>query len=158
MKRFFNNGFTLVEILLVIGIVGVIVGLAIPFYQNYQISTQLDTNSFQLVQTLRKAQALAMASQDYQTFGVHFEPRKFVLFKGSVYNVSDQNNEVYELPSSLSLITNSPQILFSQVKGLPTLSGPSPVPTTTLLSVTLRSNNNQVKIVNVNEAGKVDLL
>lgn len=147
LRKVTTFGFTFVEVILVIGILGIIVGLAIPLYQSFQISSQLDDLTQEVVQTLRRAQQKAMASEDFSDFGVHFESQRFVLFKGNSYNPADPLNEVVNLPSVLS-ISPATDIVFSALKGTVAIS--------TLL--TIQTRNNETSTININEFGVVNAL
>jgi len=140
-------GFTFVEVLLVIGILGIIVGLAIPFYQSFQISSRLDDTTQEAIQTLRRAQLKAMASEDFSDFGVHFEPQRFVLFKGDAYNPADLLNETVNLPSVLS-ISPVADIVFSAIKGA--VGGTA--------SITIQTRSGETNTININELGVVNVL
>jgi len=65
-------GFTFIEVLIVIAILGVIAGFAIPFYQSFQVASNLDNTAQQLVSTLRLAQARAMASRPFWEPAIRF--------------------------------------------------------------------------------------
>lgn len=149
--KFFSakRGFTFVEILVVLGVIGLLTGLAIPFYQTFYIDSQLDNTTSELIQTLRRAQLKAMASEDDQTFGVHLEQRRFVLFKGSTYNPSDSYNEVNQLPNTLTLTSGvGPNVVFNQLKGT----------TTNIGNITISSVNNRSQIISINEVGRINVL
>ena len=150
MKFFLNkSGFTFVEVLITLGIIGFLIGLAIPFYQTFYISNQLDNTSTELIQTLRRAQLKAMASEEYQTFGVHLEQRKFVLFKGTSYNPNDSYNEFTELPNTLTLTANTgPEVFFNYLKG----------ETTNTATIIITSSNNRSQTLSINEVGKINVL
>lgn len=144
-----TSGFTMVEILVVIALLGILVGLSIPFYQSFQVSSQLDTTAFEIVQTLRLAQAKAITGENDENFGVHFESQKFVLFKGSIYQSADSANEVTEIPKTLNVFTSFGQnIIFSRIKGETSPGG----------TVTIRSDINESKTIQINVKGNIDQL
>jgi len=144
-----DSGFTFTEVLLVIGILGIIVGLAIPFYQSFQVSSQLDNTTQEIVQTLRRAQAKAMASESFSAFGVHLESQKFVLFKGDSYNPADPFNESVDLTGVLSISSGAgPDIVFSAVKGTTTDTG----------SITVGTSSGQSRIITINELGVINAI
>jgi prepilin-type N-terminal cleavage/methylation domain-containing protein len=141
------KGFTFIEVLIVIALLGLLVGLSIPFYQSFQVSNQLDTTAFEIVQTLRLAQAKAMAGENEENFGVHFESQKFVLFEGDVYQNADPANEVTEIPKTLSVATSFGQnIIFSRIKGETSPGG----------TVTVRSDINESKAIQINVKGNIN--
>lgn len=143
-----KRGFTLVEVMLVIGILGVIVGLAIPFYQSFQISSALDNAGQEIVQVLRNTQAKAIASQGLSSHGVHFDVNQFIVFAGDIYNPADSDNEIFGLANTVDISTSgSNEIIFSAGEGLPDTQ---PI-------ITITSSNNESKIISLNELGRVNV-
>lgn len=142
-----RGGFTLLEVMLVIGILGLIVGLAIPFYQSFQLSTQLDNTSRELMRAFRQAQTRAMASESFSAFGVHLEQQKFVVFKGDTYSVADPANEVTEMPGVVSLSSLTSDVIFTKVKGYPN----------TTATVTVSTPYGESRTITINEEGVVDV-
>jgi type II secretory pathway pseudopilin PulG len=139
------RGFTLLEALLVIALLGALVGLAIPFYQSFQVTSQVDSATEELVATFRSAQARAMASEGLQPFGVHLEASRFVVFRGTTYVPSDPLNEVTTLPPRVSLLPAGPaNFIFSATRGATGVAG----------SVAIRGSNKQ-RNVTINELGVV---
>lgn len=143
-----KRGFTLVEVLISLGIIGLLIGLAIPFYQTFYLSSQLDNTTSELIQTLRKAQLKAMASEGSQAFGVHLEQRRFILFR-EFYNPSDTYNEIFDLPNTVWISSGAGQnVIFNQLKGT----------TSDLITITINSSNNRLRNISIiNQIGKIDV-
>lgn len=145
-----KTGFTFIEVLLVIAALGILAGLAIPFYQSFQVSSQLDNTVQELVQTLRRAQAKAMASENYQSYGILFEPHKFILFGGTSYNPNDPFNEEVELSNVLTVDYSGlggNSVIFSRIRGLPDHLG----------SITV-STSAESQTISINYFGAVNVL
>ena len=144
------TGFTLIETLTILAIIAVMAVLSVPFYQSFQIRTQLDDNGEEIVQTLRRAQSKAMAIEDDQVFSVHFESNKFVLFKNTPYNPNDQDNEITDLPSTLSISVNlnggGNDLVFDKLKGTTSNYG----------TATISSVNNESRTINISKIGKIE--
>jgi len=66
-----ENAFTLIEVVLVLLILGLIVGAAIPVWQGFISSKNLDTAVRQVASDIREAQARAMAEEKY--YGIDFD-------------------------------------------------------------------------------------
>lgn len=146
-KRRFE-GFTLFEVMLVVGIIGFLAVLAIPFYQSFQVTSQLDNATQELIQNLRRAQARAMASDGFMAWGVHLENKRYVLFRGS-YSSADPFNEVNDLPAALSLTNNIGQdIVFTRVSGAASSVG----------SLILRTSSGQTSTISLNQLGVINAL
>ncbi|MDP2672092.1 MAG: prepilin-type N-terminal cleavage/methylation domain-containing protein [Candidatus Daviesbacteria bacterium] len=141
-------GFTLVEVMLVMGVLGIITGLAIPFYQSFQISSALDNTGQEIIQALRNAQSKAISSQELSSHGVHFDTNQFVVFKGNIYSPADPDNEIFEVANTVDISSSgSNNIVFSVGQGLPDTQ---PV-------ITITSSNNESKSINLNELGRINV-
>lgn len=143
------GGFTLVEALIVVALLGVIVAFAIPFYQSFQVSSQLDNTTHELVQTLRRAQMQAMASQGGTDYGIALASDRFTLFRGASYSTSDPFNELIVIPPTLSISSGlGNTITFSVVRGAPSSTG----------SITVQTNNGKTRTITINPRGVIDVL
>ncbi len=82
------TGFTLIEMLLTLGIF-VFVGVAVlPLYGNFSVSTQLNEETTALVATLRLARARSLSGWHNLNHGICFEspagaPARYVLYEGA---------------------------------------------------------------------------
>ena len=140
-----QGSFTLVELLLVLGIVALLVGVSLPLAVDFYNNRQLDIHEQGIVQTLRRAQLKAMSMEFDSSFGVYATSTKYVLFKGTSY-VSRDNafDEISDLPANLQ-ITGISEVVFSRLNGLPSKVG------TTTLTI-----GNRTETININEMGRVN--
>lgn len=129
----------------------ILLGLSAPFLISFQSASLLDDAGEQIVQDLRRAQALAVAGVDDTSHGVYFDPatERWVLFAGSSYAEGTASNEVHQLPPSVDLDavvlgTGGTVILFEERMGRTANAG----------TVVLRSGSRQLT-VSVNAAGTV---
>jgi len=114
-----SNGFTLLEILIVVGIIAVLMSLSLPLGLDFYRGQQLETQSQEIVQTLRRAQLKAMSVEDDSSFGVYFTDDNYTLFKGSSYTTREfQYDEVFNLSLILTLSGLS-EVVFSKLEGAP---------------------------------------
>jgi len=140
-------GFTLVEVMLVMGVLGIITGLAIPFYQSFQISSALDNAGQEITQALRTTQSRAMSSRGLSPHGVHFDLNKFIIFQGDIYNPADPDNEIFEVANTVDITSSgSSDIVFSVGEGLP---DSQPV-------ITITSSNNESHSISINNLGRIN--
>ncbi len=141
-----RRGFTLIEVILVIGLIGILIFLSIPFYQSFQVESQLDSTTEEVVNILRRAQSKAMASQRDSNFGVKLTSGQYTLFKGDSYAAREViYDEDYNIPETLS-INGLTEIVFNKLKGTTSNTG----------NITVTSNNNS-KTININETGRVEI-
>jgi len=106
-KRFHKNnqGFTLVELLVVFFIMASILAVIIPGYLDYSTKLDLDNLALDVALTIREAQSYGAGVKvsnagDFDTpFGVHFDinnPNQFIFFENT-----DNSDSVYKPPDGL---------------------------------------------------------
>ena len=90
---FQKRGFTIIELIVVIGIIAFLTALILPNYRQGQESFALQRSATKLAQDLRRAQEMAMSAEEFQAcatnpkykygYGIHLkkiEPDHYVLF------------------------------------------------------------------------------
>jgi prepilin-type N-terminal cleavage/methylation domain-containing protein len=114
-------GFSLLEMLLVIGIVGAMTGLATPMYRDYQIRNDLSIATEQVTQGLARARLLSQAGQDNDAWG--FYAPAGIMYKGASYQTRDASyDETYAMPSTITF-TGLPEVSYSKLDGAPSGTG-----------------------------------
>lgn len=142
---FKEKGFTLVELILVIGIFALLIIISSPFGINFYQTRQLDVHLNGIVQALRRTQLKSMSIDSDSSFGVYIDYNKYVLFKGASFATRDAlYDEVFDLPENLS-ITGLSEIVFSKLKGVPSDIG----------TITLTIDNRS-EAININEVGRIN--
>ena len=142
------KAFTLIEILLVVIILAVLIGSAIPISVKFYKTQQLDINVKAVVQSLRRAQLKAMSIESDSSFGVYLTNNNYVLFKGSSFDARDiLYDEVFDLPQIIT-ISGIQEIAFSKFEGMP-IGG--------LTGNIILNSNGDSRIININEIGRVNL-
>ena len=128
------RGFTLIELLIVITITLILFVATVPIYGNLQVSSQLNENSSQIVQTLRVARGRSVARVNNDQHGVYFaidvlgSQDKYVLYQGSNYSSRDSSYDreiILDQVLNLSLPggENEYEINFSKGLGVPNNTG-----------------------------------
>lgn len=116
-----RRGFTTVEVLLTIGVIGVTAGVSVPMFRNYQIRSDLDLAVMQTVGGLSRAQLLSQTGQEDDMWG--FRVPEGTIFQGANYAIRDPDfDEVMTLPPSIS-VYGIEEVVFSRVDGVPTPVG-----------------------------------
>ena len=148
-----TEGFSIVELLVVVGMISILVVLISPKMVNFYNTYQMDALSQDLVQTIRLADMRAMQSEGSSQYSVHLVSGaggSFTLYRGTNFSSRDTNyDEVHTLPSSLQLNYSGtgPDINFTKLEGITANTG----------SITLTwPDGNQTKTVTVNGFGVVD--
>ncbi|MBM2820875.1 MAG: hypothetical protein HW405_635 [Candidatus Berkelbacteria bacterium] len=134
-----SKSYTLIEILIVIGILAILTGLASLSIVSFGKSSDIDTSKTIVVGAFKEARAQSMAVVDDKSWGVHLETNKAVIYadSGSGYSPSDQANysKVLETNTTLTWILTGggAEVLFekrtgkTQNSGTITLSGSAAV-------------------------------
>ena len=67
------KAFTLIELLIVIAIVMILGALSVPFFQSFQVSSELYTFTDEVTRMLRYVQASAISGQSDGSWGIKFD-------------------------------------------------------------------------------------
>jgi prepilin-type N-terminal cleavage/methylation domain-containing protein len=147
-------GFSLFELIFVIGILGIIGGVAIPTYRDYQIRSDLDIAAQQVSQAVTRARILAQSGREQSAWG--FKVQEGVLYKGTQYSSRDTAfDEAYPMPSTI-VASGLSDVSFSPIEGFPSATG------TVILTTISGEQRNVVITINregiaTNESDKVTI-
>lgn len=122
MKNSPKKGFTAIEILMVIAILGVLLAVILPSFTNFRRASLLNTDTMNLVTLINRARLLSISAKDDNQFGIHLESGKAVLFKGATYSAGASTNETHTFSTGLTLSSiaingGGSEILFEKVTG-----------------------------------------
>ena len=103
-----QRGFTLVEILVVVGIIGLFLGLSLVQLRSFQQVSYLENTGREVIAALRLAQSRTLASEGALQHGVHFDttttPHQYTLFQGSSYGARDSaKDEITVLQKTIEI-------------------------------------------------------
>lgn len=126
-----RSGFTLVELLLVIGIMLILVVVSLPVYGNLQLTSQLHDSEDRLRQFFRLAQVRSISGLNDSAHGIYVEINpatedRVILYQGDSYLTRDTSldqpesfTEIVSLSTSLS----GSDVNFARPFGLPSATG-----------------------------------
>lgn len=113
-----QSGFTLIEMILVIGIITIIMAIGVPIYLSLSNSSQLDAATDILAQDMYIAQTNSRSQKDDNSWGVNVAGQTITLFSGNNYAGRDNSRDiVYNIPTSVAISPG--QIIYSKLYGLP---------------------------------------
>lgn len=145
MRRLNQSGFTIIELVLVLGIIVTITAISAPFYMSLSRGNDLDAATSILAQDLYQAQTYSRNRNQDTQWGVAINGQVITLFSGATYASRNASQDIiYTVPNSISL-TGSSQIVYSKLYGLPVATG----------SFTL-SGGGKTKTVVVNNKGMIE--
>lgn len=117
------RGFTLLELLLSLALIGILSVASAPLYLSYQTRNDLDVGVNTIVQNLKRAQILSQANDGDTTWGLKIQTGSIVLFKGVSYAARDVTyDESFDLPDNITF-AGPQEIIFSKLVGLPSVTG-----------------------------------
>jgi len=147
------RAFTLVELLIVIGITIIFAVAAIPIYGNLQVSSQLNDAETEIIQFLRTAQQESMARYNSAAHGVKFQADRYILYQGSTHALRDSDydretvlDSSMELSWSLFGTGQSDEVNFSKGLGVPDMTG----------TITVTHDVQGTRVISINSYGKVE--
>ncbi|MDO8584747.1 MAG: type II secretion system protein [bacterium] len=85
MKKNTERGATLMEIVVVIGIAGVLLGMGLPMTWDFYLTSELRAERANAVQYLRVARTRALSNRGESAHGVALVGANFVVFEGANY-------------------------------------------------------------------------
>ena len=102
MKRLNSKGLTLVELTIAIALFTILSSFLLFDITNQKTFADFESTQDLIFVTVKEAQNLAMATRT-ESYGVHFETDRYVLFQGSTYNPADPSNLETTLDSNLTI-------------------------------------------------------
>lgn len=133
-----RSGFTLIEVLLSVALIGLIAGIGAVVFQQLQSRNDLNVAAATVAASERRAQALSRAVDSDTTWGVRTDVGTVTIFQGASY--ASRNAAFDEVSTVSPAITPSglQEVVFAKFTGLPqttgtlTLTGPNDSRTLTL--------------------------
>lgn len=139
-------GFTLIEMILSVTMIGIMTAIIVPIYYSFQVRNDLDIAAVTAAQSFRRAALLSQAVDGDASWGAKIQAGNITVFKGISYVGRDiAYDEVSNLPTSITPSGLS-EIVFTKFSGLPGSTG----------TVTLTSNANETRTITINPKGMVN--
>jgi prepilin-type N-terminal cleavage/methylation domain-containing protein len=148
-----QKGFTFIEILIAVVILVLITLLMLASFTTLRQQVEIDSSSQNILSVLRLARSKTLASESEDSYGVHFQSDKYVLFKGTTYNALDSNNKDYTLTdseiNSISLNGGGGDVIFNRIRGTTDEYG--------TVTIRLLTDTSKTHTININNYGQVSL-
>lgn len=141
-----RQGFTFLEILLVVALVGILAGLSLPIYNIYKERNDIDVAVNTTAGALRRAQVLSQAVDGDTSWGVYIDTNNIIIFKGTNYAGRDTDfDEEYNLSRNFT-VSGLSEVVFAKFTGLPQSTG----------DIILTTNNNESRTITINSQGMLE--
>lgn len=124
-RKFFwkkQGAFTMVELILVMGLFALLLAMTLPLLGNFQQRQQTQVLGSDVVEILRRAQHRSITGEDGQTWGVYVSSGSLTLYAGASYlarDIAQDEVRVIPLPTVVSGLSD---IHFS-IRGTPSSVG-----------------------------------
>ena len=143
MKK--QAGFTLIEMLLSVAIIGMLVGMSMPVYESFVRRNDLDLTTQTTAALIRRAAMYARTLNGDSSWSVEFQTSTITLFKGTDFaGRTTSFDETISVPGSIT-VGGLGEVQFTKFTGAPNTTG----------SVTLTSSLGDVKTVTVGTKGVI---
>ncbi|HUW71938.1 MAG TPA: hypothetical protein VMV66_01940 [Candidatus Humimicrobiaceae bacterium] len=152
------KSFTLIEILIVVGVLAILIAMAFPAFRSFQAESDLNDSADKIINTLRLAQSKTLASEGASQWGIYFStstiPHQYTLFQGVNYaSRVTSSDEVYDLPESVEIydinLVGEPEVIFDRLIGSTGQFGN--------ISLRLKSDPAKNQIIYIENSGQVGL-
>ncbi|MBI2450375.1 MAG: prepilin-type N-terminal cleavage/methylation domain-containing protein [Candidatus Nealsonbacteria bacterium] len=152
------RGFTLIELMIVVGIVAILAALAAPALRDFWMDTDLENSAEEIINTLRLAQNKTIASEGSSNWGVYFSistsPYQYTLFKGQNYLTRDVlSDDIHKIPGTVLVsevnLSGGREAVFNRITGNPQQSG--------LITIAAKTDLSKTKTIYLEESGQAGL-
>ena len=124
-----GNGFSIVELLVVISIFGLLLSASGPVYRRVQDKQQSEADMASIAQTIRRAQQLATTASQDSGWGVKITANQATIFMGVSYASRNMAHDQSITYYSVANVTGTNEYSFNKLTGNPIVTG-----TTTLVT------------------------
>lgn len=152
-----RRAFTLIELMVVIGAMGLLFSLTMPALLGFRGNSDLENSREGAVQALRRAQVETLASKGDSQWGVYFAtstlPHRYTLFQGPSYASRTVSSDVvFEVPRrieifQMGLAGGGQEVVFGRVVGTTTQPG--------LIGFRVISNPARTVVISIDASGRV---
>jgi prepilin-type N-terminal cleavage/methylation domain-containing protein len=151
-----KKGFSLIEILVVLGILAILGLISVSFFVFLQKESRLSNVSEEIISVLKVAQSKTLSSQEDSQYGVYFNsavsPHQYILFKGSSYLSRDTAfDEIHLVPDITEFFQintgGNNEIVFDRLTGSTENSGN--------ISLRLAEDVSKTKVIYITNSGAI---
>lgn len=138
-------GATLMELAMTIALLAIIAGVSIPVVRQFQVKNDLDIAVQTVVQSLRRAQTLAVAQEAGASWGLSVQTGTITVFSGDSYASRNTTKDEVTETSPAIIPSGDTEIVFAQFTG----------DLASNKSMTLTSSTNEIRTITINTKGTI---
>ena len=155
-SMFPENGFTLLELIVVVAILVIVGAISIPSIVSLQKIPQLNNTSEEIINTLRIAQNKTLSSEQNSQYGVYFNtatsPHQYILFKGVSFALRDSSfDQIYSISSIIEFYAvntgGNNEVVFDKLTGSTANFGN--------VSLRLKEDTSKTRIIYIDNSGVI---
>lgn len=152
MKNNHSRGFTALELLMVIAILGILATIILMPFNAFRNSKVLDTASEETLALISEARGNTLSGKGGYQYGVHFEASKIVLYRGATYSAGDANNKAVVLDnalevSSIALAGGGVDVLLDRLTGKTSQNG--------TVIIRVKNDTSKLRTITIEKTGVV---
>ncbi len=147
-----KNGFTLIEVLIVISILVIMIGIAATIGRSFSDTVNLDNSAKMVGTNIKLAKTRSVNALNDTNYGVHFEDNYIVIFAGNTFVEGDPANEIINLSDGIKTqnisFAGGGDLVFSRLTGVTNNPGS--------IEITLVKDLSKIRQIVVNKEGQVN--
>ena len=119
-------GFTLIEIVVVLGLLAIIILFSVGEIRDYAATQQLQVAEQELVSFVRETRQRTLAAETSSQFGLRFATSSVTRFEGAAYTDDPSSHTTHTFPGATltsPLISSDTDLVFSRLTGIPSATG-----------------------------------
>ena len=112
-----HKGFSLIEIIVVLGIISILAGISVVGYTRFRSQSNLEIATGIMVQALRFAKSNSEQVNNNSNWGVYVNSEEITVFSGTNYASRDTSKDKKVLLPSGVTVSGLSEIIFEKVSG-----------------------------------------
>ncbi len=148
-----EKGFTLVEMIIVLAIIGILISISVVAFINARKSNELTTQTDKLLLMIEQARALALNGKGNGNVGIRLSSTTYEIFVGNSY-VSSADNKLGRVEGPYWIETTlpfpNPEIIFTRLGGVPNRTG--------TISIVDTRDGSRKKTISIGNQGDISVI
>ncbi len=123
-----KNGLGIIEMVIIVAVIGIFAAIGVSSFSAFNERQALALDAEKALSALALARSQALSAKDGFSYGVHFEEKNFILFRGTSFSGGDAANRTFPLAdgvrvAGVTLAGGGIEVKFSKLTGTTAQSG-----------------------------------